>query len=399
MTEYALPEIRSFRLDICGGDLKPLVHFLLPLSVIAPLGNRIFREVIPEKRLYLTEPWYYVMENPSDRAPLKRADYPAGPTSLYATRYFPENEPLPRVKLHPDAPVSGFWFFIKDLDRVLFQGAYTTDDIFLAAAEHLARRWIEKGGMSMKEGPFYYTAETSRYSAKTIPEDLFPPEAYDVEGVFRLPRLPAARKRIKFKKIVPAPFPVRDPAEYGETRAKGKGEPVSGKIFMHADVYQALKSGIELSRDAETGGFLVGRPFRLPDSAENEDDPQFRWLVEITDTVQAEGAWGKPLALLFTGDTWSRMRKQIDVSFPEKDLVAWFHTHLFAATDDFGLSGWDQDLHRRFLTRPWQVAVLVNMDRDGNREVRRFQRGAEGDLAECRFEVFGQEAKEETRGR
>ena len=259
--------------------------------------------------------------------------------------------------------------------------------IFLAAAEQLTRRWIEKGGTSMKEGPFYYTATPSRYSAATVPEDLFPPEAYRVEGVFRLPRLTPDRKRIKFRKILPPPFPVKDVADYGRTEVRGKGESLSGRIFMGAGVYRALKSGMDLSRQVETGGFLVGRPYRLPGSPESEDDPGFRWLVEITDAVPAEGAWGKPMALLFTGDTWSRMRKQIDVSFPDKDLVAWFHTHLFAATDDFGLSGWDQDLHRRFLTRPWQVAVLLNADPDGNREVRCFQRGPEGDLLECPYEV------------
>ncbi len=222
-----------------------------------------------------------------------------------------------------------------------------------------------------------------------MPVDLFPPEAYEVEGVFRLPQRVKGRKRIRFNKIPPDPFPERGPGHYGETEGKGRGEPVSGRIFIHEGVYRALKQEIELSDTVEVGGFLVGHPYRLSESPENEDDPQYRWLLEITDLVRAEGAWGKPMALLFTGGTWSHIRKHIDIHFPDKELVSWFHTHLFRATEDFGLSGWDLDLHNRFMTRPWQVAILVNIDHGGKREIRCFQHGMEGGLVECRFEVFG----------
>jgi hypothetical protein len=55
----------------------------------------------------------------------------------------------------------------------------------------------------------------------------------------------------------------------------------------------------------------------------------------------------------------------------------------------------DQDLHRRYLTKPWQVAVLLNVEANGQRTVRCFQRGPEGDLIECPFEVFEPPAGEE----
>jgi len=67
--------------------------------------------------------------------------------------------------------------------------------------------------------------------------------------------------------------------------------------------------------------------------------------------------------------------------------VGWYHTHLFSATDSFGLSGMDQDLHHRFLPRPWQAAVLVNISHDGNRQIRCFQRKNEGMLEQSFFEV------------
>jgi hypothetical protein len=82
------------------------------------------------------------------------------------------------------------------------------------------------------------------------------------------------------------------------------------------------------------------------------------------------------------------MTRLRDREHPDKKLVGWFHTHLFKASEDFGLSGLDQDLHRRFLTKAWQIAVLINIDAEGQRIVRCFQRGAEGDLVESYFQLI-----------
>jgi hypothetical protein len=51
----------------------------------------------------------------------------------------------------------------------------------------------------------------------------------------------------------------------------------------------------------------------------------------------------------------------------------------------------DQDLHRRYLTKPWQVAVLLNVDAEGHRTVRCYQRGPAGDLVECEFGVIDED--------
>jgi hypothetical protein len=132
----------------------------------------------------------------------------------------------------------------------------------------------------------------------------------------------------------------------------------------------------------------------MPEGPEDEDNSEFSWLIEITDVIQAENTWGNPIWLLFTGDSWSRAKRRIDQDFPGKKLVAWFHTHLFRATDSFGLSGRDEELHRLFLTKPWQVAVLLNIDSNGDREVRCFQKDPKGDLVECIFEVFEDQGNE-----
>lgn len=86
------------------------------------------------------------------------------------------------------------------------------------------------------------------------------------------------------------------------------------------------------------------------------------------------------------------MAQQSGGDYPARKLVGWFHTHLFPATDTFGLSGLDQEMHAWYLPRPWQVAVLLNFERDADRTVRCYQRGPEGKLVETPFFVFAPEA-------
>jgi len=239
----------------------------------------------------------------------------------------------------------------------------------------------------MDDAPFYYSMEVSADYVKSLQTDLFPEDAYEVEGVFQLPKREPARRRLVFNKVAAPPLPTISRTELGEGTILGRGKKGRGRILVRQNVYDQLME-MELSDKVENGGYLLGLPFRTPRSPKNEDDPKFKWTVEITDLLAAQGAHGTPGLLLFNGDVWSQMRRTASRDLPDKKLVSWFHTHLFAASDDFGLSGLDQELHRQFFSRPWQVAVLVNIDSQGGREVRCFQRGAKGDLEECKFELL-----------
>jgi hypothetical protein len=157
---------------------------------------------------------------------------------------------------------------------------------------------------------------------------------------------------------------------------------------MPGHIYEELRRGLRLSHACEEGGYLLGDVCRQPGSPADEDDPAFRWLVEITDLLMAEGTRGSAARLLFTGDSWSMACRHRDRGGAGRKLVGWFHTHLFPAGDSFGLSGLDQEMHAWYLPRPWQVALLLNLEGEGDRTVRCYQRGPERELVETSFEVF-----------
>ncbi|MET0649056.1 MAG: hypothetical protein ABW208_20800 [Pyrinomonadaceae bacterium] len=386
--------VRSFNIVIYDRELRERVSFAVPIAITAPFFNRLLREIFPDRAQNMREPWYLLIPREAGGAGFSRAPLPAGETSLYGERYAPQDEPPPRVSAHPDAGVGYFTVYLLELKDSIYQGDYSVNDIFLAGAEFLVRNWIEKQHMKLEDGPFHYMVSTSPKDVKTLGRDLVPPDIYRVQGVFHLPRLADDRERTVFHKVPPPPLPVRSAAAYGEAWTRGRGDEGVGKVLMSAEVYEALAEKLELSSSVEEGGYLLGVPYRQPGSPADEEDADFNWLIEITNVIRAEAAHGESGSLLFTGETWSRLTRQRDRDHPDKKLVAWFHTHLFEATDTFGLSGMDHDLHRRFLTKPWQVAVLINIGKGGERVVRCFQRGSDGDLAECAFSVFNPQVKE-----
>lgn len=385
-----ISKFRSFILILYDRDFEKRRYYQLPLSIVAPFTNRIFKEVLPDQIKTVQEPWYQIIPHYSQDPPIQRSPLPVGPTSLYAAGYNVDQEPPPRVLVYPKSHILAFTVRLFDLRHELFQGEYTVDDMFLAWAEFLTRRLINKGKIQMHDGPFYYEVLVSPDEVINIHQELLPPDVYEIDGVFRLPQLEKDRERINFRKVSSPPLSERASDAFGNTIVYGRGEQKGNKLFIRAEVYQKLLNDMLLSSNVEEGGYLLGIPYHQSGSSENMDDPEFRWLLEITDVIKAEKAWGSAGLLLFTGDSWSQVARRLDKEFHDKKLVGWFHTHLFQATDEFGLSGMDQDLHRHFLTRPWQIAILINIGLYNQREVRCFQRGPDGDLIECTFEVVEQ---------
>ncbi len=362
----------------------------VPVSIVAPTINRILREVLPT--IEVKEPWYHLIPHcVHQRVVFDRAPMPQGETSLLGDRYVVAQEPPPRMTHHPQPHNLFFTVIIKNFQEEIFRGQFSVDDLFHAIVESMARGLMEKGTLSSSDEPIFYKIEVSLKYILSIRQDLFPDQAYQVEGVFRLPKREPKRKRTVFTKVATPPLPIAKRASFGDAELKGRGKKPRCAVLMRPQVYRDLLE-ISLSDKVEDGGYLLGMPYRTPRSPESEDDPKFKWTVEITDIIRAKGAYGSPALLLFTGDSWSDMRRTVERDYPDRKLVSWFHTHLFAASDSFGLSGLDQDLHRQFFPKPWQVAILVNIDGDRKREVRCFQKGPNVNLLECKFEVLEKEA-------
>jgi hypothetical protein len=289
--------------------------------------------------------------------------------------------------MHPEALTRYFEVRLFDFERELYRGIYTMDDIFLHGAHYLLRNGIRRGQLPADRGPYFYAVIPSTRILSSVPSDLLPEDAYKSEGLFRLPPRVKEAPRIQFRPIPQPPLPERELSTFGVIESHGKGEAQAGRVFIPAGLYDNLCRHLVLSKKKEEGGYILGNVYRLAGGPENEDAPDFRWLLEVTDLLMAEDTVGSPALLLFTGDSWSKISRRRDRDYPTRRLVGWFHTHLFPATDTFGLSGIDQDMHSWYLPKPWQVAILLNQEKDKERSVRCYQRGPTGELVETPFEV------------
>ncbi len=54
--------------------------FYLPVSIIAPFGNRIFREIASPRLKTTHEPWYAILSHKPGEKPVVRSPEPVGPT-------------------------------------------------------------------------------------------------------------------------------------------------------------------------------------------------------------------------------------------------------------------------------------------------------------------------------
>jgi hypothetical protein len=385
MVNPELFSIQSFFVVLYGGDRAELTHYQVPVPVVAPFGNRLFREVL--RVVEAAEPWYAIY--PRLERQFQRSPQPDGPTSLSGQRYDPDTDPGERIRMHPDAIVRSFDVSLYDLEQELYRGTYSVDDIFLHGARYLLQQSLARGKVPADRGPYFYAVVPSKEAVHTVSSDLLPESAYLAEGVFRLPPRVRNEPRIQFRPVPQPPPPERDPAHYGRPEVRGRGARQAGRVYIPARLYAQLGRELVLSHEKEEGGYVLGNVFRQPGSPEKEDDPAFRWLVEVTDLLMAEDTVGSAVRLLFTGDTWSKVSRRRDREFAERKLVGWFHTHLFPAGDNFGLSGLDQNMHAWYLPRPWQVALLLNLEANGERTVRCYQRSLEtGELVETLFEIF-----------
>jgi hypothetical protein len=114
----------------------------------------------------------------------------------------------------------------------------------------------------------------------------------------------------------------------------------------------------DFSTEVEEGGFVIGHRFA-------DADHPGRDVLDVTAVVPAESTGASLLQFTFTGESFLSLGNLLARRGRDEQILGWYHTHLFAATSDFGLSGIDVQLHTSTFRRPWQVAALVNLGVEG----------------------------------
>ncbi len=149
---------------------------------------------------------------------------------------------------------------------------------------------------------------------------------------------------------------VADEVPEAPEAAKDPGTVPGVAVVVDRDVADALKHRTEFSGDVEEGGFLAGHVYRDADRPGSH-------LVKITAAIAGERTGASLLHFTFTGESFLRINEQLARRGRDERLVGWYHTHLFPATSEIGLSSVDVELHTTTFRRPWQVAGLVNIER------------------------------------
>ena len=103
--------------------------------------------------------------------------------------------------------------------------------------------------------------------------------------------------------------------------------------------------------------------------------------------LQAQHTGASLLHFTFTGDSFTAIHQEITRNRPREQLLGWFHSHLFAANGDDGLSSIDYRLHFTTFRQSWQLAGLVNLGHDGDRVLRFYARVGD-DMLLCPLQII-----------
>ncbi len=120
-------------------------------------------------------------------------------------------------------------------------------------------------------------------------------------------------------------------------------------IFLDHRAAIAVERHTLSDTTVELGGVLLGH-----EAVDDRTGAPFVWIVR---SLEARHYANTEASFTYTHDSWAEIRQARERSFPDLDIVGWYHTH-----PDFGifLSGHDQFLHRHFFGQPLQVAYVVD---------------------------------------
>lgn len=156
------------------------------------------------------------------------------------------------------------------------------------------------------------------------------------------------------KRVAEKPAPEKSLADYNITPNDSEKRAMV-KVVMPNELMEDLCYLRPLSDKVEEGGFLVGKLYKDRDTA-------YSHILEINVAPAAEYTGASFFHFTFTGDSFAGIKRRLTRERPEERILGWYHTHLFPATVEMGLTSIDLTLHFGTFTFPWQVAGLLNLD-------------------------------------
>jgi proteasome lid subunit RPN8/RPN11 len=181
----------------------------------------------------------------------------------------------------------------------------------------------------------------------------------------------------KIRRIEETPPPKKSMTDFGIT-PKENDKNAKVKVLIPQALQKDLCFNRPLSHEVEEGGFLLGRVFQ-------DTDVEGSYLVELSIAPNAEYTGASFFHFTFTGDSFVGIKKKLQQR-PNEKVLGWFHTHLFPATTDMGLTSIDFTLHFGTFTFPWQVAGLINID--GSHRTLRFYVRDNNNMILCPYWVI-----------
>ena len=167
----------------------------------------------------------------------------------------------------------------------------------------------------------------------------------------------------------PPPLVLREVsrARLGASAPAGDTHADDFDVFIPAAVLEEASTLTRAAGDVETGGVLIGHLDREPDSPEI--------FVDITALIPARHTVGASTKLTFTSDTWTDVRRALELRRKHEMVLGWFHSHpQFAWCREKGcppaeqrrcaaaagfFSSDDLALHRTMFPRAFMVALVM----------------------------------------
>lgn len=119
-------------------------------------------------------------------------------------------------------------------------------------------------------------------------------------------------------------------------------------LFLDKQTLKKIKEHLQKEKIAETGGILIGRPFRIPNS------PTI--FVVIVDSFPLEtGTHG--MSFNITNIEMKVANRQANINYPNLMIVGWYHSH---PKYRIFLSGRDRSILKEFFNHSWSISLVID---------------------------------------